>query len=101
MNKAVLAAILCVIVLHAPFVMGELSLQTMTDWHIVCADDAIESEAYAAEEFQTLFRELTGTELPIVASRKQDGGVVFIGPDAVAQSGRYDPLCDPGAAAFR
>jgi hypothetical protein len=66
-----------------PFTASALTPADMTDWQIVCAESASESEAYAAQEFQTLFKGLTGTELPIVASSTPNASAIFIGPDAV------------------
>lgn len=59
----------------------------MTSWRIVCSTSATESERYAAAEFQSLFKGLTGTELPIAADAEAGHGAVFIGPDAVARAG--------------
>ncbi|MBI5095175.1 MAG: DUF4838 domain-containing protein [Candidatus Hydrogenedentes bacterium] len=58
----------------------------MTSWQIVSGPAASESECYAATEFQTLFKGLTGTELPIVTKAEDGRGAVFVGPGAVAQS---------------
>ena len=71
----------------------------MTSWQIVCNPAATESEKYAAAEFQLLFKEMTGTELPIVENAPQDTGAVYIGPDAVAASGapvQLDSLGEEG-----
>lgn len=78
-----------------------LSIGTMAAWTIVCDTDATESEVYAAEEFQTLFKGMTGTTLPIAASVPGDANAVFIGPDAVAQSERLDALYDAGKETLR
>ena len=59
----------------------------MTSWQIVCEAGAIESERYAASEFQTLFAEMTGHTLTIVAKPTPGTASIFIGPDAVAASG--------------
>lgn len=59
----------------------------MASWPIVCDPAAIESERFAASEFQALFKGMTGRELPIVAEAPAGAGAVFIGPDAVAHSG--------------
>ena len=94
-------AALC-FVAAAAFGQGNgLRIDTMTSWQIVCAHGAIESEVYAAEEFQTLFAEMTGTTLPVVASASGDRGAVFIGPDAVAQSQQSAPLSDAGKETLR
>lgn len=60
----------------------------MTSWKIVCSASAGPSERYAAEEFQTLFRMVTGDTLPIVATA--NGPAVFVGPDAVRE--RMGPM---------
>ena len=60
----------------------------MTTWKIVCAPAATESEKHAASEFQRLFQEMTGAVLPLAETAPVDSGAVFIGPDAVAQSGQ-------------
>lgn len=60
----------------------------MISWSIVCDPAATESERYAATEFQALFKGMTGSELPIVAVAPDAAGAVFIGPDAVARSGK-------------
>lgn len=59
----------------------------MTSWQIVCAASATESERYAATEFQTLFKGMTGSELSIVAEAQGGAGAVFIGPEVVAHCG--------------
>ena len=56
-----------------------LSIKTMSDWRIVLADEAITSEVYAAEEFQSLFEQATGTKLEI-GNKRTDSGNVLIGP---------------------
>ena len=93
---------LCLIAGGTAFGQDEgLTPASMDGWTIICAPDAIESEQYAAEEFQTLFREMTGLALPIAEFAPADGGAVYIGPDAVAESGRLDPLADPGKEDLR
>lgn len=65
-----------------------ISPAEMMSWQIVCDPSATESERYAATEFQSLFKGMTGRELPIVAKTQEGGGAVFVGPDAVERSGR-------------
>jgi hypothetical protein len=60
----------------------------MASWKIVCDGAATESEHYAATEFQRLFKEMTGTALPIVEAPPPNDGAVLIGPDAVARFGK-------------
>lgn len=52
----------------------------MKDWTIVVAADAIPSERYAAEEFQSLFEQATGAKLPIQAEPPKPQHNVFVGP---------------------
>ncbi len=63
-------------------VMGAetVNLTDMNGWTIVVADDAIPSERYAAEEFQTLFEKATGAKLPIGSKPAKATRNVFIGP---------------------
>ncbi|NOZ55537.1 MAG: DUF4838 domain-containing protein [Calditrichaeota bacterium] len=57
----------------------KVTVQALQNWRIVVAKDAIPSEQYAAEEFQTLFEQATGTRLPIVHRAESASGNVFIG----------------------
>ncbi len=63
---------------------GGITPARMTSWPIVCAPAATPAEKYAAQEFQRLFKAMTGSELPLVATPDAAGGAVFIGPDAVS-----------------
>jgi hypothetical protein len=72
----------------------------MTPWQIVCDARATPSEAHAAEEFQALFRGLTGTTLPIV-QQAPIRGAVYVGPDAVARSKRPMPRATLGEEGLR
>ena len=56
---------------------GVITPTAMTSWKIVCDPAATESERYAATEFQRLFKEMTGAELPLVetATRRLRRGV--------------------------
>jgi uncharacterized protein DUF4838/glycosyl hydrolase family 67 len=67
---------------HAPLTLAE-----MEAWKIVCGPDASVSESYAASEFQNLFRDLTGIDLPIVKTVVENSQVILIGLDAVAAHG--------------
>lgn len=62
--------------------LGQEPLNTaeMTDWTIVVSEEAIPSERYAAAEFQSLFRQATGIELPQSTAAAKAPGNVFIGP---------------------
>jgi len=58
---------------------GYLELSKITDWDIVVSENAIPSEKYAAEEFQRLFKEITGANLPINNKANGSAGHVYIG----------------------
>jgi len=57
-----------------------LNTATMNDWTIVVSDDAIPSERYATQEFQSLFEKATGIHLPINGEPSRSSGNLFIGP---------------------
>ncbi|MEX2172538.1 MAG: DUF4838 domain-containing protein [Pirellulales bacterium] len=57
-----------------------VDLAALEGWDIVVASDAIESEIYAAEEFQQLYQQSSGVELPIVRQVDRSNRHVFIGP---------------------
>jgi hypothetical protein len=67
---------------------GAITPMAITSWSIVCDAAATPSERYAATEFRRLFKEMTGTTLPLKETAGADSGAVFIGPDAVARSGQ-------------
>jgi hypothetical protein len=56
-----------------------LEISKMKDWDIVVDADAIPSEKYAAEEFQKLFKEATGIQLPINNTAKGESHHVYVG----------------------
>ncbi|MCP4645004.1 MAG: DUF4838 domain-containing protein [bacterium] len=56
-----------------------VDLAELGNWDIVVANDAIPVEVYAAEEFQALFKEASGNELPIVREIDRPDRHVFIG----------------------
>lgn len=62
--------------------------KAMLSWKIVCPSSAAPSEKYAATEFQRLFKEMAGQELPLVEVAGPLSGAIFIGPEAVAASGQ-------------
>jgi hypothetical protein len=64
---------------------GEVSVLDMRDWTIVSAPDAIPSEVYAAKEFQSLFKLVSGTELPIKTGAPDRQHNIFIGTGAEMQ----------------
>ncbi len=63
---------------------SEINFEKMKAWSVVVAGDATASERYAAEEFQSLFRQLTGLDLPITEQARGRYRNVFIGPGAAA-----------------
>ena len=75
--------------------------EAMSAWSIVCAPTATESERYAAGEFQSLFETMTSRKLTIVEKAPANGGAVFIGPEAVAQSGQSLPAVELGEEGLR
>ncbi|HPC16794.1 MAG TPA: DUF4838 domain-containing protein [Candidatus Hydrogenedentes bacterium] len=70
---------------HAAAASG-IAPDSMNGWAIVVADDAIASEKYAASEFQSLFRQATGIELPIVSAPPAPDHNIFIGHNAAMAS---------------
>ncbi len=73
----------------------------MTSWKIVCAAAATPSEKYAATEFQRLFKEVAGKELPLGEAADAQSGAIFIGPDAVLGSGQPTDRTALGEEALR
>ena len=63
-----------------------VDLTQLADWDIVVADDAIPSEDYAAEEFQTFFAQASGLKLPIVSDINRPDRHIFIGPSQTMQA---------------
>lgn len=78
----------CVSLLGGAAVAGEIRFEKMKDWSIVVTGDATASERYAAQEFQSLFRELTGFELPVVEKPRAKSKNIYIGPGAAAAAGK-------------
>ena len=74
--------------------------EAMGTWSIVCTPTATESERYAAGEFQSLFEAMTSRKLPVV-EKAPAGGAVFIGTEAVAQSGQTMPALELGEEGLR
>ena len=56
-----------------------VDLASMQGWDIVVAADALPSEVYAAERFQSLFVRASGIKLPIVKTTNRPDRHVFIG----------------------
>lgn len=78
----------CIVLLVAvPAYAAGINPCAMKDWSIVVSGKASPSEHYAAEEFQRLFRQLTGIDLPVAAQAKGKARQVRIGADAVAEAG--------------
>ncbi len=71
----------------------------MTGWKIVCDGDV--ADRYAAQQFQQLFKGLTGSELAIVPTVKSGEGAILIGPDAVLKAGLPAPGKGTGEEALR
>ena len=66
--------------LHVAQLNKGVNLSDLGGWDIVTATDALPSESYAAEEFQTHVELATGIKLPIVNEAKGSVRHVFIGP---------------------
>ncbi|MBN1554103.1 MAG: DUF4838 domain-containing protein [Phycisphaerae bacterium] len=64
---------------------SKLELSVMKQASIVLPSDAIESEKYAAEEFQSLWEKITGVKLPITTTPSSTPRV-WIGPNPAAKS---------------
>lgn len=64
-----------------------IPLETLKGWSLCVASDASASEQYAAEEFQSLFRQLTGTTLPMERSGSRTSRRIYVGPGAAAAAG--------------
>ena len=63
-----------------------VDLAKMDGWDIVVSPDATASEAYAATEFQQLYKQASGVELPIVRKTDRPDRHIFIGPGQAMQS---------------
>ena len=89
--QTVLAAVLILMgsVVQGMEAQESLVPQAMQGWTIVTAEDAIPSEKYAAEEFQALFQQAAGIELPIVP-KSQPSKNIYIGPGAEMKSSSVD-----------
>jgi hypothetical protein len=84
--------------------MSETNLRCaqMVDWDILASTDATPAERYAAEEFQRLFGQATGIQLPIRYHAPQRAGHVYVGPSAALEDSglRFDTAA-MGEEAFR
>ena len=85
------------------FAFAELSISLGNFYAspIVCSPQATESERYAATEFQVLFKGLTGMDLAIIEAAPAEGNAIFIGPDAVAASGKPPVPAELGQEGLR
>ena len=63
-----------------------VDLADLRGWNIVVAEDAIESERFAAEEFQQIYQRAGGAELPITSEVTRDKHHVFIGAGAAMRA---------------
>ncbi len=63
-----------------------VDLAAIQGWNIVMSEGAIPSEAYAAEEFQNLFEQASGVELPIVSTTTRPNRHVFIGAGPIMKA---------------
>ncbi len=85
MSKALLGIIILGAVLSIPLTTPilaknpDLTLCAMQNWKLVVAEDAIPSERYAAEEFRSLYQEVTGQEIGSGTGSIAEG-TIFIGP---------------------
>ena len=68
-----------------------LNLEQMRTWKIVCDPAAIPSEKYAAQQFQLLYKQAVGTELPIVTDSPSARNTIAIGMDAAKKAGMASP----------
>ncbi len=68
----------------SPKQSGTLHLEEMKNWPVIISGDAIASEKYAADEFQRIFKSITGHELKISA-KPGSNNAVYIGNEAIEQ----------------
>ncbi len=81
-----IALLPCGAVAAANDVPDGVDLRQLSGWDIVVSREAIASEIYAAEEFQQLFAQASGVELPIVHKIDHWEKHVFIGPGRLMQA---------------
>jgi len=85
--RAILISVLVTTVsVLAEAVPKGVDLAALAGWDIVVPDDAIESEIYAAEEFQRIFQRAGGAKVPIVREVSRPDRHVFIGPGQAMRS---------------
>ncbi len=63
-----------------------VDLANLREWTIVVADDAIESERYAASELQRFYQQASGVELPIVSTTDRADRHIFVGSGAAMRA---------------
>ena len=82
----ILASLFIIALLSTPLVAetvpAGVNLAALHEWVIVVGADAIESERFAAEEFQRYYKRASGIKLPIVDEAGDADGHIFIGPSA-------------------
>ena len=86
MPALLMPSLIAVASLLATPVPQAVDLAALNGWNIVVAEDAIQSEIYAAEEFQGLYQRAAGVKLPIVRKIDRPDRHVFIGPDKAMRS---------------
>ena len=100
MIRITIGTIAMIFLCGAVFGAGDLNLAGMEGWTIVVSSDAIPSEHYAAQEFQSLFKQALGIQLPIANQPPQASRNVFIGSGegmaAVFPGLRTDDLGEEG-----
>lgn len=69
---------------------GSLKIAALQNWRIVIADNAGPAERYAAEEFQSLFKQISGTELGITSQTGSGKAIVHIGRSHTASKSLAD-----------
>jgi hypothetical protein len=78
-NKKIITLFSLVILFTISCKPTKVDLLQFQDWTIVVDDDAILSERYAAEEFQSIFLQVTGINLPIANIPPKPTHNIFIG----------------------
>lgn len=76
-----------------PFILAEstsagknaIHLDDMKGWEIIVSENSIQSEKYAATEFQRIFKSITGNELKI-STKVHSKNAIYIGNDSVKRS---------------
>ncbi len=85
------------IALAASFAAFALPAKDLSKWSILVAPDAIPSEQFAAQEFQTLWQACSGVTLPISNVGETGKNYIVIGPGMANQAGvRNDDLGEEG-----